>query len=104
MGSRLYPYKGALDLLSLNAMAVGGTNAWTAQVRQIVREFGFIFETRRRTFCMSDAAVSRAFRNPPATQSKQSAAPECSNFCPSTLIICSIRFSRRKIMQQKFIM
>lgn len=32
MGSKSFPYKGGLDLLSLNAMAVDGTNAFTAQV------------------------------------------------------------------------
>ncbi|CAD5229726.1 unnamed protein product [Bursaphelenchus okinawaensis] len=31
MGSKSFPFKGGLDLLSLNAMAVDGTNAFTAQ-------------------------------------------------------------------------
>ncbi|KAI6173175.1 Peptidase M16 inactive domain protein [Aphelenchoides besseyi] len=31
MGSKLFPYKGALDLLSLQALSVGGTNAFTSQ-------------------------------------------------------------------------
>ncbi|KAI6205042.1 Peptidase M16 inactive domain protein [Aphelenchoides besseyi] len=31
MGSKLFPFKGALDLLSLEAMSVGGTNAFTSQ-------------------------------------------------------------------------
>jgi Zn-dependent M16 (insulinase) family peptidase len=31
MGSKTYPFKGALDLLAMKAFSVGGTNAWTEQ-------------------------------------------------------------------------
>lgn len=46
MGSRSFPFKGALDLLSFKVFSVGGTNAWTDQVRTLFSRLdSYIFRT-----------------------------------------------------------
>ncbi|KAI6240727.1 Peptidase M16 domain containing protein [Aphelenchoides fujianensis] len=59
MGSRSIPFKGALDLMALKAMAVGGgTNAYTELVRSLSSLFSFILLQNHTTYYVKTLGAS----------------------------------------------